>query len=621
MNFPVQKHNINSQKMKPTKVSIFKNPKALPHISLFEDLDVSKVSLCRNFHKILTYIKKQVINMSTESRSIPKNTNHIILCALLVSSFFLSILIFEQRVSAAKKTPESVIVELKAQGKLKKAMELIDKYINNCSVNVTYSWGYNEKGCIFTLMGEYTKAIYAFQESLRYSNGASDDFITLMNMGSLQHSLGDYADAISYYEEAIIRMDKDDPRRLWLKMHVAWSGFYLSRGDTMALKQVYKEVKPKLYEIENHLNSFNKGKAYSLASKIAYQLGKYKKAIKLSKKYAKKKNSNTAKLSLADNLLYLNNETEAYEVFSNIDLKDTDKDMLALWYWLNGDVKQAKSNLEGYSNDVEREKAWRLIRNDEILPYDMWKEARRQKWFVELIGHTTTDYPNAATYRNNLGAAWEAKGNYDKAIEYYEKALKSDLENLGEDHPNVATYRNNLGATWKAKGEYDKAIEYFEKALKSDLNNFGENHPKVATRWNNLGEAWRAKGEYNKAIEYYEKALKSDLNNFGEDHPNLATYRNNLGVAWNAKGEHDKAIEYFEKALKSDLKTFGEKHSNVATYRNNLGTALNAKGEYDKAIDHLEKALSVIQVRLGDDHPDTKTLKTNLRLAKEEKPE
>ncbi|NOR64709.1 MAG: tetratricopeptide repeat protein, partial [Candidatus Scalindua sp.] len=527
----------------------------------------------------------------------------------------------DQKVSEAKRTPESAIVSLKAHGKLKKAMELIDKYIHSCSTNVTYSWGYNEKGCVFTLTGEYTKAIYAFQESLQFSEGASDDFITLMNMGTIQHSLGDYADAISYYDEAIIRMDRNDPRTHWLKMHVAWSGFYLSRGDTMALKQVYKEAKPILHIVENHLNSFNKGKAYSLASKIAYQLGKYNNAINLSKKYAKKRNSDSAKLSLATNLLYLKREVEANEVFSNVDLRDVDKESLALWYWLKGDEKLARSNLEEYPNDVEKEKAWRLVRNDEILPYDMWKEARKQKWFIDMIGPLTTDFSYAATYRNNLGAAWNAKGNYDKAIEYYKKALKSDLKTFGEDHPNVATYRNNLGATWKAKGEYDKAIEYYEMALKSDLKNFGENHPKVATRWNNLGEAWRAKGEYDKAIDYYEKALNSDLKNFGENHPNIAAHRNNLGVAWNAKGEHDKAIEYLEKALKSDLKTFGEKHSNVATYRNNLGTALNAKGEYDKAIEHLEKALSVIQVRLGNDHPDTKTLENNLRLAKEENTE
>ena len=470
-------------------------------------------------------------------------------------------------------------------------------------------------------MGEYTKAIYAYQESLKYSEGTTCDFIALKNIGSLQHSLGDYSDAISYYNEAVAVMDDNDPRRYWLAMHVAWSGFYMSRGDTMVLKLVYDEIKPILQNIENHLNTFNKGKAYYLASRFACQLGKYNDAIELSKKYAKIINTDSAKLSLAVNLLYLEKEAEANEVFSKVDLRGVVKVSLALWYWLKGDEKLARINLEEYPDNVEREKAWRHIRSDEILPYDMWKEARRQKWFIELIGPLTTDYPNVATYRNNLGTAWNAKGKYDKAIEYYEKALEFDLKAFGEDHPDVATYRNNLGSAWKAKGEYDKAIEYYKKALKSDIKTFGEDHPKVATRWNNLGEVWWAKGEYDKAIEYYEKALESDTKTFDEGHPKIAAYRNNLGVAWSAKGEYDKAIEYLEKALKSDLKTFGENHPNVATYGNNLGTALHANGEYDKAIEYPEKALSVIQVRFGDNHPYTKTLKANLSLAKEENPE
>jgi tetratricopeptide (TPR) repeat protein len=559
--------------------------------------------------------------MKPQFRSIWKILNQIIPCVLIASGLFLLIHVFEQKVSSANETHESAIVSLKAHGKLNEAMGLVDEYINSCTTNEAYSWGYNEKGGVFTLMGEYTKAIYAYQESLKYSTGASGNFITLKNIGSLQHSLGDYSDAISYYNEAFARMDDNDPRRYLLGMHVAWSGFYLSRGDTMVLKLVYGEIKPMLQNIENHLNPFNKGKAYHLASRFACQLGEYDDAIELSREYAKIKNTDYARLSLAVNLLNSKKEVEANEVFSKVDLGDVDKVLLAQWYWLKGDEKLARSSLEEYPDNVEREKAWRHIRNDEILPYDMWKEARTQKWFVELIGPLTTDYPNVDTYRNNLGAAWNAKGEYDKAIEYYEKALKSGLKAFGEDHPDIATYRNNLGAAWKAKGEYGKAIEYYEKALKSDLKAFGENHPKVATRWNNLGEVWRAKGEYGKAIEYYMKALKSDLKTFGENHPKIAAYRNNLGVAWNAKGEYGKAIEYLEKALKSELKSFGENHPNVATYGNNLGVALHANGEYDKAIEYLEKALSVIQMRLGSDHPSTKTLKANISLAKEERPE
>jgi tetratricopeptide (TPR) repeat protein len=46
---------------------------------------------------------------------------------------------------------------------------------------------------------------------------------------------------------------------------------------------------------------------------------------------------------------------------------------------------------------------------------------------------------------------------------------------------------NSVSAAWYAKGEYDKAIEYYEKALKVYILTFGEDHPWVATGWNNLG--------------------------------------------------------------------------------------------------------------------------------------
>ena len=96
---------------------------------------------------------------------------------------------------------------------------------------------------------------------------------------------------------------------------------------------------------------------------------------------------------------------------------------------------------------------------------------------------------------------------------------------------------NNLGVAWSAKGEYDKAIEYLEKALKSDLKTFGENHPNVATYGNNLGTALHANGEYDKAIEYLEKALLVIQMRFGNDHPYTKTLKANISLAKEEKPE------------------------------------------------------------------------------------
>ncbi|MEJ2743820.1 MAG: tetratricopeptide repeat protein, partial [Gammaproteobacteria bacterium] len=70
--------------------------------------------------------------------------------------------------------------------------------------------------------------------------------------------------------------------------------------------------------------------------------------------------------------------------------------------------------------------------------------------------------PENSVYLNAVGLLADTLGFYDKAIGYYEQALSSDLKTYGEDHPDVATGRNNLGSEWNAEGDYDKAIEYFE---------------------------------------------------------------------------------------------------------------------------------------------------------------
>jgi tetratricopeptide (TPR) repeat protein len=318
-------------------------------------------------------------------------------------------LTFKQEVTVAQedhKSFERYIISLQEQNKLEEALVATDEYIHRYNTSWAYSWGYNSKGNTFRLMGEYTKAIYAYQEALQYAPNDIYKVHMLINIGSLQHALGDYTDAISYYEQAIHRLDSNDLRRYLYRMHIEWSRFYLSKGDTVTLKQVYEETNPKLHKIERRLNAYNKGSAYILASAIAFQLGRFHEAIQLNKTFVStivnmgNRNTDSAKLDLAITLLYSKEEVEANEVFRRINLRNVSKEFLALWHWLKGDEIQARRNLkecfaEQYSSDTPRENAKRIIRKDEILPYDMWKEARKQNWFRELVyPNNTIDYPS-----------------------------------------------------------------------------------------------------------------------------------------------------------------------------------------------------------------------------------
>ena len=54
-----------------------------------------------------------------------------------------------------------------------------------------------------------------------------------------------------------------------------------------------------------------------------------------------------------------------------------------------------------------------------------------------------------------MGKVHKLKGDYDKALEYYNKSLAIRLNALGEKHPDVADSYNNIGMVYHAKGDYD----------------------------------------------------------------------------------------------------------------------------------------------------------------------
>ncbi|MCB4778669.1 MAG: tetratricopeptide repeat protein, partial [Sulfurovum sp.] len=146
----------------------------------------------------------------------------------------------------------------------------------------------------------------------------------------------------------------------------------------------------------------------------------------------------------------------------------------------------------------------------------------------ELIEGEEDNAEMLVDINNTIGEFYIHLAKYDKAIELLEETLTIEL---GENHLGTATSYNNIGSAWKSKGEYDKAIEYHEKALKITCATLGENHPSTATSYNNIGSEWKSKGEYDKAIEYYEKALTILGKVYPDGHPDIETVEKNLKSA------------------------------------------------------------------------------------------
>jgi tetratricopeptide (TPR) repeat protein len=191
----------------------------------------------------------------------------------------------------------------------------------------------------------------------------------------------------------------------------------------------------------------------------------------------------------------------------------------------------------------------------------------------------------------NLGLAYSALGQMEKAIEHYEQALVIARE-IGDRRGEGADL-GNLGNAYRALGQVDKASEYYEQALvifcdigdrRGEGNGLG-----------NLGLAYYQLGQVEKAIEYYEQALVI-AREIG-DRRGEGNGLGNIGLAYRDLGQVDKAIEYNKQALVI-AREIGDRR-NEGNWLGNIGSAYYQLGQVEKAIEHYEQAL-VIAREIGD---------------------
>ena len=123
-----------------------------------------------------------------------------------------------------------------------------------------------------------------------------------------------------------------------------------------------------------------------------------------------------------------------------------------------------------------------------------------------------------------LGSVLLRLGRVDEAIEELKIAVKQRVNSEALGH---------LGLAMASKGEMEKAIEYYKKAIRIDTNN--------AEAHFNLGNAYLAQKKTAQAIVEYRAAIKA--------RPNYTMAYSNLAVASVRIGRLDEAIDNFRRVV------------------------------------------------------------------------
>ncbi len=119
------------------------------------------------------------------------------------------------------------------------------------------------------------------------------------------------------------------------------------------------------------------------------------------------------------------------------------------------------------------------------------------KGYRDLIGQ----YPHSraavfAYYR--LGNLYLGRGEIDTAVTAYQDFLKR----ASSESDLLPLAYGGIGSCYEIKKDFKKAIEYYDKAVKSDTGLMFE-----ALNYGGMARAYEAMNERAKAVEYYQKAL------------------------------------------------------------------------------------------------------------------
>ena len=215
--------------------------------------------------------------------------------------------------------------------------------------------------------------------------------------------------------------------------------------------------------------------------------------------------------------------------------------------------------------------------------------------FLEEIG----EKPTLAT----LGSFLIMQGDFNRAQRYFQFLVDANGPNL--DDVQRAICYVYLGNIFDEKGEYERAMDYYEQALSIQQRTLEPDHFLFIATYNNITTIQMRLGQYEEAIKNFESCLSIELSCQPESHPNVYKTYNNLAIAYAEIGDYPRAAGYCQKAIDIEVELGLDvmKHPSMATLYHNLGTFYDDMKQYTKAVDHYERALSIQKVSLPPDHP------------------
>lgn len=233
-----------------------------------------------------------------------------------------------------------------------------------------------------------------------------------------------------------------------------------------------------------------------------------------------------------------------------------------------------------------------------------------EKYFLKSLELNEILYdksnPNLAFIYINLGKFYSDISKYQLALQYYDDAEKLliniDAENL---KIALAALYWNKGNIFTYQGDYEKAINYLNKALLIYQNASSSQVNNIYAIEMDIGLAMENKGDTIQAIHYYLESTRSP------ELPTIVRSYRNLGNIYALHENIDSATYYYRRAMAFTHQLYGSNSYDMALCYQYYGDALS-KSKIDSSIWYYRKALTICESLFEKNNRDIAMIKLQI---------
>ncbi len=197
-----------------------------------------------------------------------------------------------------------------------------------------------------------------------------------------------------------------------------------------------------------------------------------------------------------------------------------------------------------------------------------------------------------------IGGAYDVQGEPERALEYFEQALKrwretGDPARAGNTYSSIAKLNDDRGDWQAALDNYDKALNlYAEGEAAAERGRAAIRRIRASTLYN-LGFTYATLGDYERSFELLRQSLILRDNPAGRGITHMM-----IGYVHALAGEPQKALESCREALPLQEEAGDPRKSHTFTV---MGIAHAARGEHHKALEFYSRALEIQQSKASPD--------------------